>query len=341
MLINGKIKLAIMMSETMFRRTFRQEDLSFLSTFADIVNPGPYPQKIDEQYMKEHLAKAEACFTCWGTPVFTKDVLESAPFLKLILHGAGTPKAFTSEEVWRRGIRVATAAPIIAIDVAESALGGIIYWLKRFGEFDSMTRQGRWSEKTELMPKIYRLNWMLTVGIVSASHVGKNLIRMLKPFGVKVLLYDPSVSPDAARRMGVSLVPLDELMSQSHVVSLHAPMLPETRGMIGRRQLSLMKDGALFVNTSRGQVVDETALIDELKSKRIFAYLDVFETEPLPENSELMSLENVLLTPHISGGQTVNGGFERGNYIINQLWSYSSTGRLEDESLSDMQGTMA
>ncbi|NLO35466.1 MAG: hydroxyacid dehydrogenase [Clostridiaceae bacterium] len=343
-----KIKLAILMTGEMFRRAICPEELTFLETFAELVNKPPYPDRISEAYMQEHLAGAQACFTCWGTPVLSEAVLAHAPELKVILHGAGTPKAIVSEGVWLRGIRVATAAPVIAIDVAESALGGMIYCLKHFGDYDRLMRAGRWqktagsvSDVDALKPQLKRLNGRLTVGIVGASHVGRNMIRFLKPFGVRILLYDPTLSADMARELGVTQVCLETLMPGSDVVSVHAPQLPGTRGMITADLLASMPDGALFVNTSRGSIVDQKALLAELKSGRISAYLDVYEQEPLPADSELHTLDNVLLTPHVSGGHTVNGGFERGNYIVNQLYSYWQTGKLQHEALRDMLDTMA
>jgi len=350
MFIDRKIKLAILMDDAMYHRTFHPDDLLFLEEFAEIVNKPPYPDKIDADYMKIHLREAEVCFTCWGTPVFTDEILACAPELKLILHGAGTPKAVVSDAVWMKNIRIATAAPVIAIDVAETALGGIIYSLKHFGDFDRLVREGRWSRKTDdkgvsdvnaLKPLMKRLNWLLTVGVVGASHVGRNMIRFLKPFGVNILLYDPTYSESMARDLGVRLVSLEELMRISDVVTVHAPKLPTTDKMINASLLATMKDGALFVNTSRGSVVDQEALLSELKRKRIYAYLDVYEKEPLPAANEFIQFDNVLLTPHISGGHTVNGGFERGNYIINQLYRYCCTGDLLHEALADMMDMMA
>lgn len=350
MFCDRKIKLAVLIDGPMYLRTIHPDDLEFLKSFADIINPPPYPDRIDGEYMKLRLREAKACFTCWGTPPLTKEILDRAPELRLILHGAGTPKAVVSDEVWRRGIRIASAAPVIAIDVAETALGGIIHCLKHFTEYDAVVRDGRWSGKyndsaaspvNALKPSLKRLNWLLTVGVVGASHVGRNMIRFLRPFGVNTLLYDPCVSPGMARELGVELAGLDELMRSSDVVTVHAPQLPSTDKMITARHLGSMKDGALFVNTSRGTVVDQEALLAELRSGRINAYLDVFEEEPLPEDNGFARLSNVLLTPHMSGGHTVNGGFERGNYIVNQLFRYCRTGDLNSEALEDMMDMMA
>ena len=125
MFYERKIRLAVLMDEAMYRRTFHNDDLDFLASFAEIINQPPYPDKIDQTCMIDNLRDAEACFTCWGTPVLTKEILDAAPDLKLVLHGAGTPKAIVSDEIWTRGIRVATAAPVIAIDVAEGQAADI------------------------------------------------------------------------------------------------------------------------------------------------------------------------------------------------------------------------
>ncbi len=357
-LVKSKLKVALILDKKNFSRTFHPDDIAFLGTFSEIINgdgcvgetAGRLPDKIsemlpdkmDEAYMRKALQGAEACITCWGTPPLTEAVLEKASCLKLLAHAAGTPKAVVTDAVWEHGIRVFTAAPIIAIDVAETTLVAIIASLKELYIFDRLTRAGEWSAcKNVHMPKMKRLNSRLTIGIVSASHVGRNLIRMLKPFGVKVLLYDPLVSDYAAAEMGVRLVPLRELMSESDVVSIHSPNIPATQNMIDGDMLALMKDGALLVNTARAPVVNEEALIRELGSGRINAYLDVFHKEPLPSDSPLTAMDNVLLSPHISGGQTINGGYERGQYIVQQLYSYWTTGILKDETVRDMLTTMA
>lgn len=124
---------------------------------------------------------------------------------------------------------------------------------------------------------------------------------------------------------------LEELFQSCDVVSVHAPNLPETQGLISRTLIRSLKNGAVFINTSRGPIIDEHALIDEMKTGRIRAYLDVFCEEPLPLSSELYSLPNVRLSPHMSGGHTINGSYERGDYIVRQLLTYSTDGTLNSE----------
>lgn len=340
-----KLKTAFLVNKYNYGRTFHPDDLDFLKTFSTIINEGEAPDTVDESYMKASLKDADICITCWGTPVLSKAILDEAPKLKLIAHAAGTPKAIVSDEVWKRDIRVFTAAPVIAVDVAETALGAIIFMQKRIPQFDHIVRSGLWardkSKVNEQKAYMKRINYRLTIGIIGASHVGRNLIRLLEPFGAKIMLYDPFVSDFAAAQMGVEKASLEELVSQCDVVSIHAPSLPQTYHLMNTEMLSRMKDGALLINTSRGAIVDENALLEELKSGRLNAYLDVFDSEPLPESSPFYSLPNVLLSPHISGGHTVNGGYERGNYVIQQLFNYCNAGALKDEVSKDMLKSMA
>ena len=140
-----------------------------------------------------------------------------------------------------------------------------------------------------------------TVGIIGASRIGRLVLELLKPFAFDVLLSDPTITAAEAAAMGVQLVPLEELMARSKVVSLHAPVLPATVGMIGASELALLPAGATFINTAGGVLVDHDALRTELLTGRINAVLDVTTPEPLPDDDPLYELANVTLTPHIAG----------------------------------------
>lgn len=135
---------------------------------------------------------------------------------------------------------------------------------------------------------------------------------------VSVLLYDPYISAGDAKRLGVELVSLDHLMASSDVVSLHPPLAPETSGMITARHLSLMQDGATLINTSRGAILDQQALVAELESGRIEAVLDVTEPDVLPSDHPLYDLPNVFLTPHISGSMGPEIG-RMGAHVASEL----------------------
>jgi phosphoglycerate dehydrogenase-like enzyme len=144
-------------------------------------------------------------------------------------------------------------------------------------------------------------NYHRTVGLVGASRIGRRVAKMLAGFDFTVLLSDPFVTRGDPVLAGAELVDLDTLMARSDVVSVHAPSLPETRAMIGARQFKLMKHGAGFINTARGAVVDEAAMIAELQTGRIHAVIDVTDPEIPEAGSPLYSLPNVFLTPHLAG----------------------------------------
>lgn len=327
-------KLCIAVPRDMFDRSFLPEDQDALRTLCEVVTPFPPPHVIHEAYLRTFLPQADICLTGWGTPNLDP-LLSRAPSLQLILHAGGSHKAIAGDAAFARGIRVATAANIIAADVAETALGAIIFMRKQLRSFDALVRSGAWGRDVRtsdaLKPRMHRLNGFTRVGIVGASQVGRHLIRYLSPFGVQIFVYDPYLSSDDVLRMGVTPIALDTLFSSCEIVSCHAPLLPDTRHLVGVQQLRLLAPGALFVNTARGACVDEAALIAQLQEGRISAYLDVFEEEPLPEDSPLRTLDNVLLSPHIAGGHSVNGGYERGRYMLNQLRSYLHEGFLQDE----------
>ncbi len=144
------------------------------------------------------------------------------------------------------------------------------------------------------------------VGIIGASHVGRHLVELLRPFALTTVVTDPFLTGDEADRLGVRRVELDELMRTCDVVSVHAPDLPSTRGMIGESELAKLRDGATLINTARPALVDADALDAELRTGRISAVLDVTDPEPLPFDAPLLGIAGAFVTPHIAG----SGGTE-------------------------------
>ncbi len=199
--------------------------------------------------------------------------------------------------MWGRGILVTTAADANALPVAEFTLAMILlagkdtFWISR--DF-----AGENPIATERIGNFGRV-----LGIVGASRVGRRLMELLAPFDYEVLLFDPFVTSQDATRLGARKVDLEELMSASSIVSLHAPVLPETRRMVSSPLLARLPDGATLINTARGALIEQDALVAELRSGRLRAILDVTEPEPLPTDHELRRLPNVYLTPHLAGAQ--------------------------------------
>ncbi|MFD9794795.1 hydroxyacid dehydrogenase [Streptomyces sp. NPDC059070] len=246
------------------------------------------------------LARAEVLLTCWGAPPLTAEVLAAAPRLRAVVHAAGSVKHHITEACWERGIAVSSAASANALPVAEYTLAAILFAGKRVltaaRRYAELRAPHDWLAETEGTG-----NYRRTVGLVGASRIGRRVIELLRPLDFRVLLHDPYVDPAEAGRLGVEAVALDELCARSSVVSVHAPQLPATERMIGARQLAAMPDGATLINTARGSLVDEEALLGELLSGRLYAVLDVTEPELPPRESPLYDLPNVLLTPHIAG----------------------------------------
>ena len=153
----------------------------------------------------------------------------------------------------------------------------------------------------EIVPGIG--NFGRRVGIVGASRIGRRLIELLRPFDLKVSLADPYVDATEAADLGVPLLPLDDLLRTSDIVTVHAPQTPETHHLVGRRELALMSTGSVLINTARGALLDHDALADELRAGRLSAILDVTDPEPLPVDSPLFDLPNAFITPHLAGSQ--------------------------------------
>ncbi len=244
------------------------------------------------------LADVEYLVSTWGMPVTDEAFLSMAPALRGIFYAAGSVKGFVTPALWERGIVLSSSAPANATPVAEYTVAVILLSNKRFWTVMRHT----WEEVA--IPREVPGNYRRTVGLISASMVGREVIRLLRGLDLTVLLYDPFVDEAEAGRLGVTKVTLPELMAASDVVSLHAPNLPELRHMINADLLARMRDGATFINTARGALVDEAALLAELQSGRLYAVLDVTDPEPPPSGSPFYSLPNVIYTPHIAGSMS-------------------------------------
>lgn len=197
-----------------------------------------------------------------------------------------------------KGIYVANVPDYCRDEVADHALALMLSWLRKIVVAHQEIRGGRWDFKATR--PIYRLRGR-TLGLVGFGNIPRALAEKAKPLGLQVIAYDPYCQPDAAREHGVELVSLAELCRRADVLSVHAPLTDETRGLIGREQFQLMKREALIVNTSRGPVIDEIALIDALREQQIAgAALDVVEQEPIDRQNPLLAMDNVILTPHVA-----------------------------------------
>ncbi|WP_338894144.1 hydroxyacid dehydrogenase [Sinorhizobium meliloti] len=292
--------VAFAMQPERTRYVLTPELLAQVDAFARILDQRPMTEFADE-WSQRLLAEAQILVTGWGAPFIDEAVLARAPRLRLIVHAAGTIKGLVDESVFDAGIRVSHAAEANAVPVAEFTLAAVIFAGKQVFRFRDVYAADHGRERTQILQGEAVGNHRRTVGIVGASRIGRRVIGLLRHLDYRLLLYDPLVKDAEAMALEVEKVDLDTLMARSDIVSLHAPLLPETRHMIDNRQLALMKDGATLINTARGALVDEAALIEKLQSGAINAVIDVTDPEIPDENSPLYDLPNVFLTPHIAG----------------------------------------
>ena len=265
------------------------------------------------------IADVEVLITGWSTPALDDAFFDSAKKLKLVAHSAGSTRYLVPKSFWSRDIRLCSANEALGIGVAETTLAMMIAGLKAFFPCSELTREGRW--KHEGLPWPVREMYHIDIGIIGASKIGRHLIRLLKQFEVNVLLTDPHVTQEEAHELDVELLPLDELMRRSDVVTLHAPALESTRKMLGPAQFKLMKRYAIFINTARGMIVDEEALVAELKTGRIYAFIDVTDPEPPRPDHPFRKLPNCVLLPHIAGAIS-NGCLRQGRSIVDQIFEF-------------------
>ncbi|MHC3459033.1 hydroxyacid dehydrogenase [Streptomyces flavovirens] len=265
---------------------------------------GPHPvvTDFDSPAARAALAEAEVLITGWGCPPVHAGVLAAAPALRAIVHTAGSVRGHVTDACWERGIEVSSAAAANALPVAEYTVAMILLSGKRVLERARDLRAARVRDDWLAVPSDVG-NYGRTVGILSASLIGRRVIELLRPYDLRVLLHDPYVSDAEATALGVRPVTLDALFAESDVVSVHTPLLPETTGLVSGELLASMRPDAVLVNTSRGAVVDQHALVGVLSGGHIRAVLDVTDPDPLPPGHPLWDCDNALITPHLAGSQ--------------------------------------
>jgi len=246
------------------------------------------------------LEELEVLFAGWGSPVLDAALLARMPRLRAVFYGGGTVRPISSEALWERGILVASAAALNAVPVIEFTFGAILLSFKRVWHHARAARLRRTYEPLRTLP--IPTGSGATIGLVSLGLIGAGVAERLRACDVRVLAYDPAFSDEQAAMLGAELVSLEEIFSQSDVVSLHTPLLPETRHFINAGLLNRLKPHATFINTARGALVHETALIEFLRERPdVQAILDVIDPEPPLRESSLYDLPNVFLTPHLAG----------------------------------------
>jgi len=274
----------------------------------------------DPGRVQEALATADALLVRSKTRV-TAALLDLAPMLKVIGRpGTGVDNVDLAAAT-RRGVVVMNTPAGNSVSAAEHAMGLLLALLRNIPQANSSVRQGKWDRHlftgAELKGK--------TLGIIGYGKIGTEVAKRALGFEVEVLVYDPFVSETLAREQSIRLVSLDDLLLQSDIVTLHAPVTGATRNLINAGSIAKMKDGAFLVNAARGELVDEEALLAALRSGKLAgAAIDVFVNEPKP-NAALISLPNVVATPHL-GASTVEAQEKVGYEIALQVRDFFTDG---------------
>lgn len=265
------------------------------------------PPGADEASLQELAPEADALITRGGIKV-TRETMASSPRLRAVgVHGIGCDHV--DLEAARELGRVVFNTPAALTEtVAEMTLALMLALTRRVVSADKAVRAGEWSRKygdlrgTEIMGK--------TVGVVGLGRIGSAVARRLKPFGVELIYHDMVGNPGLEAEIGIERVGLDDLLQRSDIITLHLPYMPATHHLISHREIGMMREGVRIVNTARGRIIDQEALVKALmRGKVAGAALDVFEEEPLDPGCPLASMDNVILTPHL--GASSNEAMER------------------------------
>lgn len=285
--------------------------------------------KTDKHYTKEeliqHISDVDAIVTMWGSVKVDADVLAHAPKLKLLAHLCGTVRPFVSEELYDRGIKVIGANDTyFSESVAEGALVYTLMSLRRIDKKLQLLKQ----QKADGWYQIKKCRGLFdrTVGIVGFGAVGEHFARLLLPFRCKIKVHTLDISEEKLKMYNMERASMEEIFKTCDVISIHLPYNENTYHIINRELLQTIKKDALLLNTSRGSVIDEAALTDELKKGNFYAALDVFEKEPLPSESPLYEMDNVIIMPH-SAGPTHDRYKYVTSLIIDEMYEYLVEGK--------------
>jgi D-3-phosphoglycerate dehydrogenase len=231
----------------------------------------------------------------------TRKIFASLPKLKAIVRYGIGYDTVDVEAATDSGVLVVNIPDFCLKEVSDHALAMVLACARQLVRLNDGTKRGNWAESQMILPKVPAL-YEQTLGIVGCGNIGRLSARKAQCFGLRTIGYDPYIDAAIAGDAGIALVPLAQLLQQSDYVTIHTLLNKETRHLISERELKMMKPTAYLINTSRGPIIDETALIKALKEGWIAgAALDVFEQEPVSPDNALLKMDNVIVTPHNAG----------------------------------------
>ncbi len=301
-----------------------------------------YPEVLTASIIEknsEALKDIQYLFSTWGMERLTKEQIALLPSLEAVFYGAGSVQFF-ARPFLEMGIKVFSSWAANAVPVAEYTLAQIL--LANKGFFRALPFMKQKADRRHYDSNVYPGNFDCRVSLLGAGMIGRNVIELLKPFKLKVLVFDPFLSKEDANKIGVEKVELNEAFERSMVVSNHLANLPETRGMLKKEYFAAMKNNATFINTGRGATLDQNGLIEVLQERTdLTAILDVTFPEPPEEGSPLYTMENVVLTPHIAGATGNQEIWRLADYMIEEAIALRDNKELKYEVSLKMLDTMA
>lgn len=328
-------KISILVNDSLQNELFSSDHYSRLRAMGDLNIYSGDKHFSDMAKVLDFVKDSNVIITSWRSPAIDSEILDTCPELRGVIHAAGSVKTIVTPEMIRREIRLTSASNELSRGVAETTLGAAIAACKGMFTLSRDTRKGLWRENFNTITDFYDIK----IGVIGAGCAGRHFIDLLRGFRVDVFVYDPYVSEEKIKALGAEKCELEYLMSECDVISIHAPSVPETDNMINRENLCLIKDGAVLINTARGSLINEHDLIEECRKGRFMAVLDVTHPEPPAADSELRSLPNIVLFPHIAGA-TTNGLRRIGEHVCKEaellLSGERMIGEIEFSKLSVM-----
>jgi lactate dehydrogenase-like 2-hydroxyacid dehydrogenase len=271
-----------------------------INTYKNVDMEVNYWVDLNDEEREQALREANYLITA-SYPI-TRELLEKAPNVKLIQKTGSGIDNIDLKAAAEFGIHVASTPGANSNSVVELTIGMIISLYRKLHFLDRLTKNGEW-KMWEYRTTMFEMNGK-THGVIGIGNIGKKVAQLSTAFGTNVVYYDVNrLSMEEEKELGITYVTFDNLLSRSDIISLHIPLIPETRNLISDKELSLMKSTAILVNVARGNIIDEQALAESLKCNRLLgAALDTWASEPINSDNPLLQLDNVLATPHIAGG---------------------------------------
>lgn len=278
-------------------RTFLPESVKKYMEEKFEVEYSPLERNLFAEEIPFYAKSADVIMTGWGHAPLEVRILEQTA-VKLIAHTGGSVGSLVNQKIYDRGIRVISGNNLYAESVAEGVLAYMLIALRKIPEHLELVRNGGWNTQSCYSEGLLDQS----VGIIGMGEISLRLLKLLSMFRVRIKIFSHyPIRNELLQTYAARQVSLEEIFATCKVVSLHSSMNERTRGMIGKEHFDLLADGAVFVNTARGKIIREREMVEALRENRFRAILDVYEQEPLAQESELRRLPNVYCMPHQAG----------------------------------------